>query len=135
MNPTQILLVQNSFNQLRPAGDFLAAQFYSHLFELMPDAKRLFKRPSAQQYAALMRGLSAAVANLDAPSRFVPYVHALARQHHSFGVTADYYRPAASALLDTLQTGLGSGFTSELRDAWAAACDYLFAEMTNAIAR
>ncbi len=135
MDSRQIALVQQSFNQLRPAGDFIAATFYRRLFEVAPEARQLFKQTVTMQYAALMRGLSTAVDALDRPDRFAAYVHALARAHYEYGVTPAYYQPAVSVLLDTLQTGLGTSFTDELRDAWSAACDCIFSEMRRAIAQ
>jgi hemoglobin-like flavoprotein len=135
MNSKQVALVQDSFNQLRPAGDFIAAIFYRRLFEVAPEAKQLFKQPVTVQYAALMRGLSIAVSTLDDPDHFVSYIHALARAHYNYGVTPAYYETAVRVLLDTLQTGLGNAFTDELRDAWTAACIYIFAEMKRGIAQ
>ena len=82
-----------------------------------------------------MHGLSTTISTLDAPSLFLPYVHALALKHYDYGVTPKYYEPAAVALLDTLRTGLGDGFNDEVRNAWTATCEFLFGEMNNATSK
>ena len=56
--------------------------------------------------------------NLDA---ILPAARSLATKHVSYGVRAEHYKPVGEALLWTLQQGLGSDFTPEVRDAWHAA--------------
>lgn len=56
--------------------------------------------------------------NLDA---ILPAAKSLAAKHVSYGVRAEHYQPVGDALIWTLEKGLGSAFTSEVRDAWLAA--------------
>ena len=52
--------------------------------------------------------LTAAVKGLDHLEQLVPTVKALGRRHGTFGVTDAHYETVASALLWTLEMGLGA---------------------------
>jgi len=51
----------------------------------------------------------------------LPAVRNLAQRHQRYGGGDRHYLIVGSALLWTLERGLGDGFTPEVRDAWAAA--------------
>jgi nitric oxide dioxygenase len=131
---TELRLVRETFDRLRPAADFLASQFYQRLFQLAPDTKFLFKRSSGEQYRMLMFGLATLVREADNPDKFAAFAQTLAVSHAAFGVTPDHYKPAAQALLDTLQQGLGTRYTPEVKSAWNSLCVRLFDEMKKAVA-
>jgi hemoglobin-like flavoprotein len=48
----------------------------------------------------------------------IPAVEALGRKHVAYGVTNQHYETVASALIWTLEQGLGSAFTAGVRSAW-----------------
>ena len=61
------------------------------------------------------------VRTLDQPEQLVPEVADLGRRHVGYGVRDDQYGSVGNALLWTLERGLGSDFTPEVRDAWTEA--------------
>jgi hemoglobin-like flavoprotein len=65
--------------------------------------------------------LREAVQGLDRLDQLVPDVRALGRRHAGYGVEDRHYATVASALLWTLERGLGAAFTPETRAAWTAA--------------
>src|SRR5215203_1814706 len=48
----------------------------------------------------------------------IPAVQNLGRRHRGYGVTAKHYEAVGAALLWTLEQGLGSAFTPQVKDAW-----------------
>jgi hemoglobin-like flavoprotein len=130
----EIRLVRESFDRVRPIANFLASQFYHRLFELAPETRSMFRRnAAADQYRMLMTGLATLIREADRPDKFSAFAQALAIRHVSFGVTPDHYEAAARALLETLQQGIGSDFTGDVRNAWNSFCGALFAEMRHAV--
>jgi len=118
ITPQQKLLVQESFTKVEPIADQAADIFYSKLFEYDPSLKKLFKGDMKEQGKKLMATLKIAVKSLDDIDSLIPVLQALATKHIAYGVTADDYTPVGNALIFALKTGLGNGFTPDLRTAW-----------------
>ena len=116
----QRALVQESFAKVAPIADKAAELFYDRLFEIDPDLRILFKDDMAEQRRKLMETLQFAVTGLDTPDQLVPAVRELGRRHKGYGVADADYDTVGTALLWTLEKGLGEGFTDEVRDAWTA---------------
>jgi hemoglobin-like flavoprotein len=114
----QKTLVQDSFAVITPIADDAAALFYRRLFELDPSLERMFKGDMAEQRRKLMQMLTAAVKGLDRLEQLVPVVQDLGRRHIGYGVADRHYDTVGEALLWTLEKGLGSAFTPEVRNAW-----------------
>jgi hemoglobin-like flavoprotein len=126
-------LVQSSFaKQVQPISDAAASLFYTRLFELDPDLRSLFKTDMAPQRRAVMAMLAAVINGLDHLDTLVPVIEDLGRCHVGYGVKDADYDTVGQALLDALQQGLGDGFTSEIREAWAEAYALLAGVMRNA---
>ena len=134
MTPEQIALVRASFAQVLPIADAAAALFYDRLFALDPSLRPLFRGDLAAQGRALMGLLRVAVHGLDRLDQLVPAVQALGRRHAGYGVKDEHYATVASALLWTLEQGLGAAFTPATRAAWAAAYTLLATVMQEAAA-
>jgi hemoglobin-like flavoprotein len=128
----QKTLVQASFATIAPIADDAAALFYRRLFELDPSLERMFRGDMAEQRRKLMQMLTAAVKGLDRLDQLVPVVEDLGRRHGGYGVTDAHYDTVGAALLWTLEKGLGSAFTSEMKDAWAAVYGLLATTMKRA---
>ena len=79
-----------------------------------------------------MQMLTAAVKGLDRLDLLVPVVQDLGRRHASYGVVDLHYDTVGGALLWTLETGLGEGFTPEMREAWATVYGLLATTMRDA---
>lgn len=134
MTPMQISLVQNSWRQVLPIRDRAAALFYGRLFELDPGLRALFRPDMTQQGRKLTAMINVAINGLDDLSSLVPAVRDLGRRHVRYGVTEQHYSVVGAALLWTLQQGLGSAFTAEVHDAWAATYEVLASTMKQATA-
>lgn len=133
MTPEQISLVQKSFDMV-PA-ETAADLFYARLFELDPSLRPLFKGDMKTQGAKLMGMIAIAVQGLSNLDRIVPAVQDLGVRHAGYGVTPDHYDTVGSALLWTLEKGLGEQFTDDVREAWTAAYILLSSTMLDAAER
>ena len=121
MTPEQITLVQQSFSKVAPISEQAAALFYDRLFEIAPELKPMFKGDMAEQRKKLMATLAVVVGGLSNLETVLPAASALAKKHVGYGVKSEHYAPVGAALLWTLEQGLGSAWTSELKDAWVEA--------------
>ena len=132
MTPNQIKLVQTSFAQVAPIAATAADLFYSRLFEIAPQVRAMFPDDLSEQKKKLMAMLGTAVAGLSRLETLMPAVQALGRRHAGYGVKAQHYASVGSALLWTLEKGLGEAFTPEVKDAWATTYIVLSTTMMNA---
>jgi hemoglobin-like flavoprotein len=133
MTPRQIELVRSSFAAVEPIADIAATIFYRRLFDLDPAVRELFAATDmAAQRRSLMQTLTVVVRALDRLETIVPAVEALGRRHGGYGVRPEDFETVGAALLDALEEGLGASFTTETRDAWAAAYGILASVMIGA---
>lgn len=129
MTSEQTTLVQTSFAQVRPIADTAATLFYDRLFELNPSLRGLFKKDLREQQKKLMAMLATAVDNLHQWDTVAPHVKQLGLRHVGYGVKPADYDTVGTALIDTLEKGLGDAFTPPVRDAWLACYTTIAAEM------
>lgn len=129
MTPTQVQLVQQTFEDVRPIAAAAATLFYDRLFTLDPSLRPLFKGDMEAQGRKLMQALAMAVGGLKTPEAILPAVSALGARHRGYGVQPEHYDTVGAALLWTLEQGLGQGFTPDVREAWAAAYGMLAGAM------
>jgi hemoglobin-like flavoprotein len=132
MTPTQIALVQSSFEKVVPIAPSAATLFYGRLFETTPDVIPFFKSSMDEQGRKLMATLGLVVGSLGALDAVLPLAKSLAIRHVSYGVRAEHYAPVGAALLWTLERELGADFTPEIEEAWAAAYGVLSNAMIEA---
>jgi hemoglobin-like flavoprotein len=118
MTPEQKMLVRTSFAQVVPIAEPAAAMFYARLFELDPSLRRLFHGDMQEQGRKLMDMLRVAVASLDRLDNVLPALERLGARHAGYGVQPSHYATVGAALLWTLEQGLGSAFTPDVRAAW-----------------
>jgi hemoglobin-like flavoprotein len=121
MTPHQITLVQQSFEAVRPIAVEAAAMFYNRLFALDPNLRQLFRGDMQEQGRKLMQAIALVVQGLRTPDTILPAVAALGARHRDYGVRPEHYGSVGAALLWTLEQGLGTAFTPDVKDAWAAA--------------
>jgi len=133
MTPEHIALVQRTFADVVPIADTAAALFYERLFTLDPDLRFLFHSDMQEQGRKLMAVLQLAVAGLSRLETLLPMVQQLGVRHRSYGVKDDHYATVGTALLWTLQQGLGERFTPEVQAAWTSAYT-LLADTMRAVA-
>ncbi len=118
MTPEKIALVQNSFKQVAPIADTAADIFYDRLFAIAPDTRKLFPADMGDQKKKLMQMLGIAVNGLTNLEAILPAVQDLGKRHEGYKVTDAHYDSVGSALLFTLEKGLGDAFTPDVKDAW-----------------
>jgi hemoglobin-like flavoprotein len=134
MTPEQQHLIKTSFSKIAPIADTAATLFYDDLFARDPRLRALFKDDMAEQRKKLMLTLSVVVQNVSNWDAISMTVRSLGRRHVTYGVSAGDYATVGSALIATLEKGLGSDFTPEVREAWTACITALAAEMVGATA-
>ncbi len=118
MTEEQQALIRDSFAKVAPNAATVAATFYARLFELDPGLRPLFKGDMGAQGRKLMAMIGTAVANLHQLDTVVPAIQQLGERHVGYGVKDADYATVGSALLWTLQQGLGADFTPATREAW-----------------
>jgi hemoglobin-like flavoprotein len=118
LDATQITLVQRSWSKVLPISETAADLFYNWLFETDPSTKELFKGDMKEQGVRFMQMITAAVNGLNDLDALVLAVQDLGRRHGGYGVTEAHYGSMASALLWTLEQGLGEDFTPDVKTAW-----------------
>lgn len=134
MSPQEITLVKNSFRKVVPIADQAAALFYARLFELDPALRALFHGDMSEQGRKLMQMIGFAVGGLDRLETIMPAVRSLGLRHAGYHIKDSHYDTVGTALLWTLEKGLGPEFTPETRAAWAKVY-WLLAETMKAGAR
>ena len=132
MTPRQVELVQTTWEKVVPISDQAAALFYGRLFELDPTLKPMFKTDIKEQGKKLMTMITTAVRGLKDLGRLVPAVQDLGRRHTGYGVKEEHYTTVGSALLWTLEKGLGDAFTPEVKEAWTTTYTVLATTMKDA---
>ena len=128
-------LVRDSWAKVIPISDQAADLFYNRLFELDPSLRPLFTSDMTEQGRKLMGMITIAVNGLDRLDELVPAVRALGKRHSGYGVTDDHYDTVATALLWTLERGLGDAFTDDTRNAWIKTYTLLSTTMKEAAAQ
>jgi hemoglobin-like flavoprotein len=119
VSPTQIQLVQTTWKRLLPIQNEAARLFYDRLFALDPSARALFRSGDLrEQGRKLTAMITTAVNGLNRIDTILPAVRELGGRHAGYGVTADHYETVGTALIWTLEQGLGDDFTPEVRAAW-----------------
>ncbi|MBC8550552.1 MAG: hemin receptor [Candidatus Brocadiales bacterium] len=132
MNADQISIVQKTFEKVLPISETAAELFYKRLFELNPSFKPLFKGDMKKQGRMLMQMIDFAVRGIDEPDAILPTIQDLGKRHVGYGVKEEYYSTVGEALLWTLEQGLGSDFTPEVKEAWTEAYKLLSGVMIDA---
>src|SRR5690606_1003643 len=116
MTPEQVGLVQSTWARVVPIKETAAELVYGRLCELDPALRSLVKRELQAPGRELMAMINVAVSALDRIDTLVPAVKDLGRRHVAYGVKAADYGTVATALLWTLEKGLGDAFTPAAKE-------------------
>ncbi len=136
MRPETERLVRESWSRFEPVAERSAGFFYEKLFELNPEARRLFARTDMEaQGRKVMQMFAEIVRTLDQPQALISEVADLGRRHVHYGVRDSDYDSVGTALLWTLEQGLGPEFTAEVRNAWTETYLLLSSVLRRAAAR
>jgi hemoglobin-like flavoprotein len=82
-----------------------------------------------EQRKKLMQIITVAVRGLDRLDELLPAIEAMGRRHSGYGVRSEHYDTVGAALLWTLEVGLASAFTPQVRSAWLETYTVLAAVM------
>jgi len=135
MSPQQKKRIQETWCQIVPMADQAATLFYGRWFAIDPSLRALFADVDmASQRTKLVQGLSTVVGGLDRVEDLVPTLEDLGRRHAGYGVKDAHYETVGTALLWTLEQGLGESWTAETEAAWTAAYTHVAGVMRGAAA-
>jgi nitric oxide dioxygenase len=132
MTPAQITLIQSSWAKVVPIQETAAELFYNKLFELDPAVKPLFKGDMKEQGRKLMMSLNMVVNGITKLDTLVPGIQEMGKRHVAYGVEARHYDTVGTAILWTLEQGLGPDFTPDTKTAWTEAYTTLATVMKEA---
>ena len=133
MTKEQIILVKKSWSIFREIDPTVVGDvFYSKLFFDMPYLEKLFHTPKEEQSRKLIEMLSVIVGRLDNLEELTEEIKQLAIRHVQYGVKEQHYKAVGTALLWTLQQGLGRDWNEEIKEAWASCFNILSTTMINA---
>ena len=121
MTPDQVKLVQQSFAKVVPISEQAGVIFYDRLFAVAPQVKAMFPDDMTEQREKLMATLAVVVNGLSSLESVLPAASALAKRHVAYGAKPAHYSVVGSALLWTLEQGLGDAWTPDVAAAWTAA--------------
>ena len=134
MTSDHINLVQRSFRLVEPILDTAVTLFYDRLFEIDPSLRTLFQGSREDQARKLAQTLTVVVKGIDRPEQIRAAVRALGSRHVGYGVRDEHYGTVGTALLWTLEAGLGDAFTPDVRQARNAMYAWLAFNMHQATA-
>src|SRR5215467_9005140 len=136
MTPEQKRLVRDTWKQVAPIADAAADMFYRRLFEIDPTTHALFHATDmVAQRKKLLQTLAFAIGGLDNLGALVSKVEDLGRRHAGYGVTDAQYDSVGTALLWTLEQGLGHAWTPAVAAAWTEVFQLLSRIMRKAVAQ
>jgi hemoglobin-like flavoprotein len=133
MTEDQIILVQKTWKIFRSIKPLVIGDvFYTKLFMIQPELKKMFPVAMDEQYKKLIEMISIIVARLERLNELTDDIAALGQRHIGYGVKPEHYKIVGKALLWTLQQGLGSDWTKEVEEAWIKCYTLLSEAMINA---
>lgn len=123
-------ILAQSFEQVKPQADQFAISFYENLFLNYPQLKPLFAKANmVEQRQKLFSSLVLVVENLCNPEKLTNSLRGLGKKHIKYGVIPAHYPMVGNSLLQTLETHLGSSWTTEVKQAWIEAYEAIAALM------
>jgi hemoglobin-like flavoprotein len=119
MTQKQIELVKSSWSLVTTIDPVVVGDlFYNRLFEIAPQVKHMFRNPMPEQSKKLIAMIGYVIAKLDKLEDIIGEVGKLAQRHNAYGVKPEHYTVVGSALIWTLEKGLGENWNEEVKDAW-----------------
>ena len=121
MTNNQINLVKKTWMIFQKIDPVLVGDvFYEKLFTDRPSFRLMFKKSKQEQSKKLVEMLNYIVSHLDALDGVGHEIRELAVRHTQYGVEPTHYQSLGTALLWTLQQGLGSDWNEEVKEAWSS---------------
>jgi nitric oxide dioxygenase len=117
-----VVLLEESFEKVKPQADAFVASFYDNLFTDYPAAKPLFEHTDmSKQQNMLKMGLVTVVENLRNPEALSSTLKGLGARHVKYGALPDHYPLVGNSLLKTFDQYLGADWTPAVKAAWVGA--------------
>jgi hemoglobin-like flavoprotein len=132
LTPAQVGIVQDSFRRLGPQTAEASRIFYDELFRISPELRELFPNDISAHKLKFAQMLAGLVRSLDQIAAVSDEIIDLGRRHISYDVEDGHYAAVGEALLWTLSRVLGTEFTPQAKEAWAAAYDMIARVMQDA---
>jgi hemoglobin-like flavoprotein len=133
MTAEEIKLIKKTWRLIRQVDPLLLGDlFYSKLFSDKPSLRNMFPKKMEEQYNKLIDMLNAVVSRLERLDEINTEIIEMGRRHISYGVRPAHYKIVGSALLWTLQKGLGNDWTPDVKNAWTQCYTTLADTMINA---
>jgi hemoglobin-like flavoprotein len=132
MTTRQIELIEESWDFVITNTTEAGKLFYDRLFAESPHLRPLFKGDIRDQERKLISLITFAVGKLRNINEIIDDVRALGTRHKHYGVKDEYYNNVATALLWTLEQGLGAKWNEEVKQAWTSLYITLADVMTKA---
>ena len=115
----EIVLIKKSWSLLGKVDPVIVGDvFYSKLFFDNPELRKMFPEDMESQYRKFVDMLNTIIARLEKIDELKGDIVAMAKRHKDYGVKPHHYNLVGVALLWTLQKGLGTEWTDEVRSAW-----------------
>ena len=119
MTQEQVKLVKQSWRIFMGIGAAIVGDlFYSKLFAENPSLKKMFPANMEGQHKKLVDMLSAIILRLDNMEKLTDDIAAMAQRHVGYAVRPAHYKLVGSALLWTLEKGLGKDWNEAMKAAW-----------------
>ena len=126
---TDVKLLRDSFDAIKPRAGQLASTFYRILFERYPSVRPLFAHVDMkEQQKKLIQSIALVVANVDRPDQLVPAVRALGARHVAYGAEPAHYPAVGECLVAALAAVAGPLWSKKLEGAWVRAYKTIAAE-------
>jgi methyl-accepting chemotaxis protein len=114
-------LLKSTFALVAPRAEEFASRFYTALFVVYPDVKRLFRSDMAAQRKNLVDAVTLVVRGVDRPESIRAALQALGGRHRKLCASPADYEAVGSVLLATLSEMAGNAWSRDAAAAWAAA--------------
>lgn len=133
MTEQQVNLVKNSWKIFQDINPVLVGDvFYSKLFISVPRLQHMFSISREEQSKKLIEMLNVIVGRLDRLDELTEDIRQLAIRHVDYGVKPDHYDAVGTALLWTLEQGLGRDWNKDVKEAWTVCYTLLSKTMIDA---
>lgn len=132
-SPSEVDLLEQSFQALAPQGEALVARFYDELFTRYPEVKPLFAGTTPErQQRKLLGALSFVIGSLRTPDKLNEALLEMGERHERYGAKPEHYQAVATTLLDVMEEFAGDLWTPQVQVAWEHALGDIAATMLRA---
>ena len=112
-------IIKQSFPKVLVQTMQNSTMLYEKLFELIPEAKPLFRNTSLErQGQMLVAAIGKIVKGLEHPEVLEKDLVELAKRHIGYGLQAEYFVHFGASLMHMLKNSFGESWNAELEDAW-----------------